>query len=77
MADQNRERLLAAFADHLLRDRLADEKHGRDARATGDTAGEMRGEETTTEIRLLCVLEKRHLRLICSQQNEATLRRHA
>lgn len=29
MADQERERLLAAFADHLLRNRLADEKHGR------------------------------------------------
>ena len=29
MADQDRERLLAAFADHLLRNRLADEKHGR------------------------------------------------
>ena len=29
MADQDRERLLAAFADHLLKNRLADEKHGR------------------------------------------------
>ena len=29
MADQERERLLAAFADHLLKNRLADEKHGR------------------------------------------------
>ena len=29
MADQDRERLLAAFADHLLRNQLADERHGR------------------------------------------------
>jgi len=29
MAEQDRERLLTAFADHLLRNRLADEKHGR------------------------------------------------
>ncbi len=29
MADQYWERLLAAFADHLLKNRLADEKHGR------------------------------------------------
>ncbi|MDD4019239.1 MAG: integron integrase [Kiritimatiellae bacterium] len=29
MADQDRERLLAAFADHLLKNRLADERHGR------------------------------------------------
>ena len=29
MADQDRERLLAAFADHLLRNRLTDEKRGR------------------------------------------------
>lgn len=28
MADQDRERLLAGFADHLLRNRLADERHG-------------------------------------------------
>ena len=27
--DQDRERLLAAFADHLLKNRLADDKHGR------------------------------------------------
>jgi integron integrase len=29
MADQDRERLLSAFADHLLKNQLADEKHGR------------------------------------------------
>lgn len=29
MADHDIERLLAAFADHLLKNRLADEKHGR------------------------------------------------
>jgi integron integrase len=29
MVDQDRERLLAAFADHLLKNQLADEKHGR------------------------------------------------
>lgn len=29
MADHDTERLLAGFADHLLKNRLADEKHGR------------------------------------------------
>ena len=29
MADHDTERLLTAFADHLLKNRLADEKHGR------------------------------------------------
>jgi hypothetical protein len=29
MADHDTERLLSAFADHLLRNRLADEKRGR------------------------------------------------
>ena len=29
MADHDTERLLARFADHLLKNRLADEKHGR------------------------------------------------
>ena len=29
MADHDTERLLSGFADHLLKNRLADEKHGR------------------------------------------------
>jgi len=41
MADQGWERLLAAFADHLLRNRLADEKHGETLNAQGGRNAEL------------------------------------
>ena len=58
-------------------------RHGRDARATGEgkgtgeTAGEMRGEETTTVIRLPGVCQECDTSASCVPlQNETPLRRH-
>jgi len=78
MADHDTERLLSGFADHLLKNRLADGERGTGGTPVlrGETAGEMRGEETTTDICSPGVCQESDTSASCvPQQNEATLRR--